>query len=104
MIKFRSLWIALLLLMMIISAALPAAAQVPGQSPAADDPLLGLWTSETTFGPALHGELTVTREGSSWRATLASAESRFKLAGGTLHFAFAGDLGQFRGALTDNGR
>lgn len=44
---------------------------------ATEDPLVGLWVAEATFGPALRGELTLTRDGSSWRATLAGAETTF---------------------------
>lgn len=80
---------------------------VPAQSPVVEspvDPLIGIWSSETTFGPKLQGELTVTREGSAWRARLASAESRFSVAGQGVRFAFPGNLGRFRGALSDNGR
>lgn len=47
-----------------------ALSDLQAQSPTAVDPLIGIWASETTFGPALHGELTVAREGSIWRATL----------------------------------
>jgi CubicO group peptidase (beta-lactamase class C family) len=93
MARIRSTWIALLL----IVAAIPAAAS-------ADDSLLGLWASETTFGPVLHGELTIAREGSGWRATMSSSESRFSVTGDSVRFAFPGNLGQFRGALTEKGR
>ena len=89
MIRIRALWIVFLL----IAAAAPA-----------DDSLLGIWASETTFGPALHGELTVAREASGWHATISNAEARFQAAGDTVRFAFPGGLGQFHGSLTGNGR
>jgi CubicO group peptidase (beta-lactamase class C family) len=92
MIQFRALRIAFLLL----GVALPAAP--------ADDPLLGIWASETTFGPALQGELTAAREASGWHATIGSAETKFQAAGDRVRFAFPGRLGQFRGSLTGNGR
>lgn len=79
----------------------PAAESATAVDPAVD-PLIGIWASETTFGPALHGELTVTRDGSSWRATLTSAESKFDVTGDSVRFAFPGNLGRFRGTLTDN--
>lgn len=87
----RPMWLALLLI-------------IAASAASADDSLLGLWTSETTFGPVLQGELTVAREGSGWRATMAGGESRFSGAGDSVRFAFPGNLGQFRGALTENGR
>lgn len=93
MTKIRSMWIALVVFFACFS---PAAS--------ADDSLVGLWASETTFGPALHGELTVAREGSGWRATLASAESRFNVTGDAIRFVFPGPLGQFRGMMADHGR
>ncbi len=80
------------------AAAVPSGS--PAQSPAADDALIGIWASRTVFGPALHGELTVAREASSWRATLAGAESTFQATGDGVRFAFPGGLGGFRGRLT----
>jgi CubicO group peptidase (beta-lactamase class C family) len=81
-----------------------ALSETPAQSRQAPEQLVGIWASETTFGPPLHGELTVAREGSSWRATLSDAESRFRATGGSMRFAFHGNRGQFRGALADNER
>ena len=91
MTRIGSLWIVLLL----IAAALPAAT---------DDSLAGIWASETTFGPALRGELTVAREGSSWRATISNAETKFQAASDTVRFAFPGHLGRFRGTLSSRGQ
>lgn len=82
-------------------AALP---RLPGQAPPADDSLVGIWASETRFGPALRGELAVAREGSGWRATLAGSESTFRTVGDGVRFAFPGDLGGFRGTLRAGGR
>ncbi len=85
----------------------------PGASPSAvaqvapapgPGPLIGVWASETTFGPALRGELSVVRGDSSWRATLASVETRFQVHSDSVRFAFPGGLGQFRGTLDDKGR
>jgi len=91
MTKIRWMWIAFVA----IAAAIPAAA---------DDSLLGIWASETTFGPALRGELTVAREGKSWHATLAGADSRFNVTGDVVRFTFSGDRGKFRGVMTAGGR
>lgn len=81
-----------------------ALSDLPAQSTTAVDPLVGIWASETRFGPALHGELKVAREGSSWRATLSNVESRFHVTGRNVRFAFPGNPGQFRGVLADKGR
>ena len=84
-------------LVLLLSASL-------GQSQTAVDPLTGIWASETKFIPALKGALTVARQGSTWRATLSGAEARFQVTGAGVDFAFPGNLGRFRGILTDNGR
>ena len=76
----------------------------PGQSPTAVDQLTGIWAGEMKFVPVLQGEITVAREGSTWRATLSGAEARFQVTGASVGFAFPGNQGQFRGALTGNGR
>ena len=73
------------------------------QSPAPGDELIGLWAGEIAFVPALHGELTIARDGSTWRATLASAETRFQETGKNVRFTFPGNLGQFRGVLRNDG-
>jgi CubicO group peptidase (beta-lactamase class C family) len=77
---------------------------VRGQTPTPVDSLVGIWASETTFGPSLQGELTVAREGSSWHATLSKAKSTFHVTGNHVRFEFPGNQGQFRGELTENGR
>jgi hypothetical protein len=51
------------------------------RTPAPDESLIGLWSSERRFGPELRGELTVRRDGSNWRATLSRAEARFTVTG-----------------------
>lgn len=63
-----------------------------------DNPLLGLWVSETTFRPVPHGELTLARQGGGWRAALAGAEATFAAAGDSVRFAFPDSGGSFRGA------
>ncbi|HUP88640.1 MAG TPA: hypothetical protein VM100_04805, partial [Longimicrobiales bacterium] len=60
--------------------------------------LSGVWASESFYGPALRGVLTV-ESGAEWRATILSAETRFQPAGDSVHFAFQGGLGEFRGTL-----
>ena len=76
-----------------------ALSQSPAPTPAVEDPLVGLWATELTFGPALRGELSLIRDGSSWRATLANAETTFPRDGDAVRFTFPGNFGGFRGAL-----
>ena len=86
------IWVALLF------ALSPSTAPSAAPSPA-EDPLVGLWAAEVTFGPALRGNLTLSRDGSRWRATLGSAEAIFARDGNSIRFAFSGNRGGFRGAL-----
>ncbi len=88
-------------------ALLLAFSQSPGQSATSspeEDPLVGLWAAEVTFGPALRGELTLTLDGSTWRATLANAETSFPREGDAVRFTFPRNVGGFRGVLGDGGR
>lgn len=80
-----------------LAAWLVLAPSVPAAQP--DDPLLGPWVSETVFPTALHGEVTVTRQGGGWRAALADAEATFSAAGDSVRFAFSEGRGGFRGAV-----
>jgi hypothetical protein len=92
----------------LLSAAAPGPALALADSPAhvaaAGDPLIGIWRFETTSGPALKGDLTIARHGSTWHATLSGARATFQAAAHTVRFAFPGQLGRFRGALTDKER
>ena len=74
---------------------------VPAPTPGS---LEGVWSSETTFGPTLRGELRVTRGDSTWRAVISSAESRFRVRGDSIRFSFGPGMGEFRGRMETNGR
>jgi CubicO group peptidase (beta-lactamase class C family) len=73
-------------------------------TPTPDDSLIGIWSSETRFGPELEGELTVRRDSSRWRAALRSADARFAVAGNAVRFSFPDDHGRFRGELSADRR
>ncbi len=88
----RSMWIVLVVLLTCPHVAV------------ADDSLVGIWASETTFGPALRGDLIVTRDDAGWRAKIANAETKFQAAGDTVRFAFPDHRSQFRGTMTDGGK
>ncbi len=92
------------LLLAVCLVLLPLLAGSHAQTPSPAEQLIGLWASELKFPPALRGELTITRVGSGWRATLGGAETTFKASGREIRFAFPGEQGKFRGALTDGGR
>lgn len=69
-----------------------------------DDSIIGLWASESVIGPSLRGPLTIVRAGNRWKASISSVETSFTPRGDSVRFVFAGDLGEFRGALTKAGR
>jgi CubicO group peptidase (beta-lactamase class C family) len=106
--EVKSRWLIAAALVLAIAPAaqtqVPGRAREQGQPATAHDPLVGVWANETTFGPALRGELIVTRDGSSLRARLGSAESKCDEAGDSIRCALPGNLGRFCGALTDDGR
>ncbi|MEA2328494.1 MAG: hypothetical protein QOE68_3453 [Thermoanaerobaculia bacterium] len=83
-----------LLFLSLLLSALPLIAQ-------AADPLTGLWSSESIFGPQLRGELRIVRKASVWTATLADAKTSFPIAGDEVRFAF-GKRGEFRGRIAGN--
>jgi CubicO group peptidase (beta-lactamase class C family) len=62
-------------------------------------PLEGLWVSESSYGPALRGDLIVTQENGGWRATIAGAEARAPAHGAEVSFAFPDQLGDFHGSV-----
>jgi CubicO group peptidase (beta-lactamase class C family) len=85
-------------------ALLLALAMLPLRALAADDDLIGLWASETSFGPALRGDLTLVRNGADWRATIAGDEAKFSTSSDDIRFAFAGNRGAYRGTLAHDRR
>lgn len=100
----KSIWLIVAALTLAIAPAAQAQRLPPGSSQAQDDALIGIWSFATTFAPTLKGQLTVARGDSTWRATLSGAEVRFDAVGHDVHFAFPGERGRFRGALTDDER
>lgn len=89
MIKFRSLWIALLL----IAAALPAAA--------AKD-LGGLWEARLRFGPDLRGPLTLYRNARGWSADFAGRTIPAREERGVISFELPDGEGSFRGRFDES--
>ena len=76
--------------------AAPTSAMQPALS---TDPLIGIWGMEMSLGPMLHGELTVHRGTNGWYARMASVETHFAPTGDSVRFAFAANMGEFRGVL-----
>ncbi len=76
----------------------------PAQESDSARELLGLWAAELHFGPALRGELTLTRGAGGWTARIMDAERRFAAAGGEIRFTLPDGRGGFRGRLSSDGR
>ena len=72
------------------------------QTPRAEDALIGIWGSESLIGPYLRGPITIARTSNGWKAIISSVEAKFSPRGDSVRFAFAGDLGEFRGTFARN--
>ncbi|MEX2151321.1 MAG: serine hydrolase [Steroidobacteraceae bacterium] len=75
----------------------------PPAPPPADDSLVGIWSYQTSFGSPLRGLMTLTRQGSDWRAQLGDAQASFNAEAKGIRFAFPDERGRFRGALDADG-
>ena len=102
--RARSILLAAAALAGFLVMSAPRAQTAAGAAKPGQEDLLGLWVFDTTFSGALVGDLTVSRNGSAWRATLSGEETRFENAGPEVRFAFRGAVGRFRGRLADEGR
>ena len=72
--------------------------------PAEPEPLIGLWAAQRDFGPALRGELSLTRRGGDWDAVIGNSRHRFRAPGNDIRFALPDGRGGFRGRLSGDGR
>jgi CubicO group peptidase (beta-lactamase class C family) len=70
-----------------------AAPVVPG------DDLVGLWGSETTFGPQVHGAITLERVGHRWTIRVAGFEASALVVGDSIRMALPGGQGELRARL-----
>ena len=60
-------------------------------------PFVGLWGTTRSFGPAIRGELTITREAGGLRAAIGGTSTPVQSSGAGVTFTLAGNLGSFRG-------
>jgi CubicO group peptidase (beta-lactamase class C family) len=90
----------LLALAAFVSLSVPA----PAQPASAEDELIGIWASSIRFGPELQGQLSVSREGSAWGASIGQVATRFSATGAEIRFSFPNNLGGFRGRLVNKDR
>jgi CubicO group peptidase (beta-lactamase class C family) len=68
---------------------------------AQENELLGLWASETTFAPALQGELSLRRAGQDWSASLGGANAQCTTDRSSIRCEFSRNRGLYRGALAN---
>jgi CubicO group peptidase (beta-lactamase class C family) len=59
----------------------------------------GLWSVDTTFGPAARGELVIRRASPAWVAEIAGRQALFQPAGDSIRFVLPDSTGRFRGTL-----
>jgi CubicO group peptidase (beta-lactamase class C family) len=93
--RLRPFWLVLLAGI----ASSPAAGQTsaPVTAPSGLTRCIGLWGTTRSFGPAIHGELTITRRDGEWTASIGGTSAPVRQDGARLEFDLAGKLGAFRG-------
>jgi CubicO group peptidase (beta-lactamase class C family) len=64
-----------------------------------DNPLVGLWGTEQSFGPLVRGTLTIDARQALWRAAIAGFEVPVKRDGNQLKFSLPSGAGEFGGRL-----
>lgn len=86
------------LVCMLCAGASAQAQPAPGGDP------LGLWFYQTSFDVGLDGELTITRRGDRWRASIEGQVAEGVAEGGVSHLVFPGDGAVLRLYLDARGR
>lgn len=71
-------------------------ATVNAASPCSDK-LIGLWGAEVSFGPEVRGTLTISRQQSSWYASIGGFDVPIQMTDSALRFNLPGSRGEFRG-------
>jgi CubicO group peptidase (beta-lactamase class C family) len=87
----------------IVMACALASAQAQSQTDA-DADIVGLWFYQTHFPVGLEGELTITRRGERWRASIGGQEAEGGAQGRFVRMHFPGDGAVLRGYLDARGR
>ncbi|NNC16314.1 serine hydrolase [Corallococcus exiguus] len=64
--------------------------------------LVGIWGSERVLGPQVRGELTLVREGTTWRAHIAGFDAPARVESRKVSVVFPG--GELRATLAENGQ
>jgi CubicO group peptidase (beta-lactamase class C family) len=72
--------------------------------PPVDADVTGLWVYSTSFAVGLQGELTISRRGANWHASISGAGADALANGADIRFAFPNEGGAFRGTIDSTGR
>ncbi len=86
--------ISLPTLLLASSVAVMAQAAAKG-----DQPLVGLWGTEQSFGPLVRGTLTIDARQPQWRASIAGFQVFVHQSDGRVTFSLPDRAGEFRGSL-----
>src|SRR5690349_9583971 len=73
-----------------------------GAVPIPAEQLVGIWGSERVLGPQVRGELTLVRDGTTWRARIAGFDVPARVEGSKVSVVFPG--GELRATLAENGQ
>jgi CubicO group peptidase (beta-lactamase class C family) len=74
------------------------------ETPTNDRDIIGLWAYHTSFPVGLEGELTISRHGANWRASIGGASANATLSGADIRLTFPNEGGAFRGSIDAAGR
>ncbi|MGA7314360.1 MAG: serine hydrolase [Silvibacterium sp.] len=91
--KMRFLLFQIALLLTGPAVLYPQATTPPGNQ------LVGLWGTEQSFGPLVHGTLTIDARQAQWRAAIDGFEVSVERTGDRLNFSLPNGAGEFRGRL-----
>ena len=93
--------VALTLVRLFLLALLMASpsALCPQPTTQPDNPLIGLWGTEQSFGPLVHGTLTIDARHGQWSAAIAGFEVSVERDENELSFSLPNGAGEFRGRL-----
>lgn len=84
--------------MAVTSLAAQALAPKPG------DDVVGLWGSETSFGPQVRGRITLERQASTWTMRVGGFEVTAAVSAGDIRIALPGGQGELRARMENRGQ
>jgi CubicO group peptidase (beta-lactamase class C family) len=88
--------LALISLPMLLASSVVVVARAAAKG---DQPLVGLWGTEQSFGPLVRGILTIDARQPQWRASIAGFQVFVHQSEGRVTFSLPDGAGEFRGSL-----